>query len=168
MSLPPIFKDNLKASLKSKLNKYGKIEIEDEYEDFLGGFHSIFWDFKIVSKRYKVNILLEIESKRPDPIHNLLKTFMWFEQEQPCDHFILLQAFDDHYTLEDKPSLQMCDFINTKIRSKYKNLTYAAKNISWLREAQLQRNRHRGEVCDRIATLVDRLLAVKKKQTERG
>lgn len=132
MALSTVFKDKLTRALKLKLKKYTIEAIKCEHEKIICGDSSIFFDCRVKIGLHNIEILIEIESHRPDPSHNLLKTLIWLDENNPCDPVILLHVFDVAYIVDDKLQKKMCEFTYNKVKLNYRKFSYRPLNISGL------------------------------------
>ena len=132
MALSENFKKTLTATLKRKLKKYGIVELKDEHEKLICGHFSIYSDFRIKLRIHDIEFLIETESNRVDPVHNLIKTLMWLDENKPTHFLILLHVFDESYVMEDRPRKAMCEFVYRSVQSNYRNFVYCPLNIGGL------------------------------------
>jgi len=168
MSLSPSFKRKLQSTLRIYLKNYSISSIQPEEPDTICGYNLIKWDFIIKLRVYNIDLIIEVERKRPDPIHNFIKTLIWIEENNPANKIIFLHVFDSVYSTGDKPNKEMCDFVWRSIRTKYKSLLYHSLNISGLSDSNENPPKYPiKRVCDRISQVAENLVKAEKNKLDR-
>lgn len=159
MALSSNFKARLAATLKRELKKYSIIDIKIEHEKIICGYLSIFSDCRIKLRTHDIEVFIEAESKRIDPVYNLIKTLIWLDENKPNHFVILLHVFDESYVMEDKPRKAMCDFVYRNVQSNYKNFIYCPLNVSGLTQCNSPHPAFpMKKICDRITQVTKRLV----------
>lgn len=159
MALSKNFKSKLAVTLKRELKKYSIADLKIEHKKIICGYLSIFSDCRVKLGLHDIEIFIEAESNRVDPVHNLIKTLIWLEENNPPHHVILLHVFDESYVMGDKPQKEMCEFIYRKVRTAYKNFLYCPLNISGLSSCNETRPTFSiNIVCKRIAEVTRKLV----------
>lgn len=162
MAHSKFFKDKLKEKLRRTLRNFSILEIDGDYEATILTYSRILWDFRIQLRQHDIVLFLEIETKRKDPVHNLIKTLIWLNEEFPSNHFIFLHFFDTSYNEIDTPAKDICNrlwsFVNRDCR---KNLIYSSHPIDELMQVSQskRKNSNLSAVCKRISNITERVVS---------
>jgi hypothetical protein len=112
MNFTTEFKHTLADSLKQKFdNKYNIINTEEIR--YARGKHKIEFDIYLESGEYIV--IIELEIKRQDPVHNIIKTVFWLRSLSKAKKVYMIQAFNASYYRHNKAVLKtFSEFIGRK------------------------------------------------------
>jgi len=160
MALNKNIKSAIKKALERELKDYRVEEIFFEHPLVIRATNDIYVDCRAMLGIHDVELFIEIEMHRNDPVHNYLKTLMWLDENKLTHPVALLHVFDVAYVADDKPNKDFCDFLHLKLQANYQSLfTYKPMNLSGLSDANKKPPEFDPKVvADKIALMAKRIV----------
>jgi len=170
MAHSKFFKERLKRKLTKDLKKFGIAKISANHEAVIFNYSQIFWDFRMELRTHNIVIILEIETKRPDPVNNLIKTLVWLDENTTNIFFIFLHFFDSSYGEIYTPANDICTKLWEKflIKSCKEKMVYSQHLIGDLAKASGSKRKTKElyPVYKRISQITERVVSTTIKKIE--
>ena len=170
MAHSKFFKERLKRKLTKDLKRFSIAKIITDYEAVIFNYSQIFWDFRIDLGIRNVIVILEIETKRPDPVNNLIKTLVWLDENSTNNFFIFLHFFDSSYGEIYTPANDICTKLWEKflIKSCKEKMVYSQHLVGDLAKASGSKRKTKElyPVCKRISQVTERVVGTTIKKIE--
>jgi len=133
MSISRSFKQKIERDIKRILNKEKKLnyDIEFEHAEVINARNRINWDIYITAQGYKKNyiFIVELERKRQAPIHNLVKSLIWINENSSAPKMFFMHIFDSSYATGDIPDQKIASFVGTQYQ-KYESDRFCYSDIN--------------------------------------
>jgi len=116
------FKHTLAINLKKKFgSEYTNVSPEETF--YAKGEYKICFDIYLESRENIV--VIELEVKRQDPVHNVIKTIYWLQSVNNNKKVYMIQLFNDDYYKEKKMILRKSsEFIGKRVFMLSRRIPY--------------------------------------------
>lgn len=170
MAHSKFFKEKLKRKLTRDLKKFDIAEISPDYEATIFNYSQIFWDFRIELRTRNIIVILEIETKRADPVSNLIKTLVWLDENITNNFFIFLHFFDSSYSEIDTPANDICtklwnNFLSSSCKERLVYSPHIVGDLAKVAESKRETN-ELFSVRNRISQITERVVNITIKKIE--